>query len=167
MGTSPQLSVRNKVLLFDSNHRRREIRAANLRMRGVDVVCAKNISEVRDFWHPDLFRLVLLEAAECPDAVTFSREVRGDCPEQKLAFFVGKPEYLSPLPVPDDEEGLGLPEAEAGVSLEEAFKSLSQKNGFVEASLRMQILRSSRRGATTVRPPADPWAKIKGFTDAD
>jgi hypothetical protein len=143
VSTSSDAALRRKVLLFDTDHRRREIRAANLRTRGVDVVCAKSVVEVRNFWHPDVFGLILLEASECPDAVEFSREVRTDCPKQRLAFFVGKPDYLSRLPAEQDVEL--PPEIVAGLSLEEAFKTLSQKNGFVEASLRMQLLRSARR----------------------
>jgi len=155
-----------KVLLFDVNHRRREIRAANLRTRGVDVVCAKTLVEVRDLWHIRTFHLVLLEASECPDAVKFGAEIRSDDPRQRLAFFVGKPQYLSFLPAVA-EDSLTAVQAVPGVTLEEAFKTLTHKNGFVEASLRMQMLRSTRRGATTVRPAKDPWAAIRSIPDAD
>ena len=172
MSAIPAVSPTRKVLLFDVNHRRREIRAANLRTRGVDVVCAKDLAEVRDLWHIDTFRLVLLEALECPEVVTFSLEVHSDDPRQRLAFFVGKPKYLSFVPAADDTVA-EVAATDSGLTLEEAFKSLSQKNGFVEASLRMQILRSSRRGATTVKParaadirvPKDPWAAMKALSE--
>lgn len=161
MSAVPAVYPTKRVLLFDVNHRRREIRAANLRTRGVDVVCAKNLLEVRDLWHVDTFRLVLLEALECPEVIAFSLEVHSDDPRQRLAFFVGKPNYLSLAPAVSDEDVAEIAGGDSGMTLEEAFKSLSQKNGFVEASLRMQMLRSSRRGATTVKPARDPWAALK------
>ena len=167
MSAAPDVHLIKKVLLFDVNHRRREIRAANLRTRGVDVVCAKSLVEVRDFWHIRTFSLVLLEASECPEAVSFSREVRNDDPRQRLAFFVGKPSYLSLLPAVVDDSAAVIAETNAGMTLEDAFKSLAHKNGFVEASLRMQMLRSSRRGATTVRPAKDPWAAMKEMSSTN
>lgn len=162
MGVTPELTIRKKVLLFDTDHRRREIRAANLRTRGVDVVCAKNLQEMRDFWQPDLFQLLLLDPTDCPAIVQFSQEVRVDCPSQRLAFFVGKPAYLAHDPAVD----CAPPEVAAVISLEEAFRSMAHKNGFVEASLRMKMLRSQRRGAT-VDAPRDPWAKMKEFPGAN
>jgi len=161
------VSLNRKVLLFDLEHRRREIRAANLRTRGLDVLCAKNLKELRDFWQVQTFRLVLLEASECPEVVMFSEEVRSDDPRQKLAFFVGKPKYLAFLPVTIADDAPPAPEAIALVSVEEACKSLAHRNGFMEASLRMQLARSSHRGATTVRPAKDPWDALKEHPDAD
>jgi len=160
------VNLKKKVLLFDVDHRRREIRAANLRTRGLDVLCAKTLAEVRDFWHVQTFRLVLLDSSDCPDAVKFCEEVRSDDPRQRVAFFVGKPKYLAFLPTIADDAAVPSEDLVA-VSVEEAFKSLSQKNGFVEASLRMQLARSARRGATTVRPAKDPWAAMKEISDAD
>jgi hypothetical protein len=156
-----------RVLLFDVNHRRREIRAANLRTRGVDVVCAKSLAEVRDFWHVDTFRLVLLETAECPEAVAFGDEIHSDDPKQRVAFFVGRPIYLSRIPAAVDDSSFRAIGFNSGKAFEEAFQALPQKNGFVEASLRMQLVRSSLRGATTVRPAKDPWAAMRAVPDAD
>jgi len=161
------VSLNRKVLLFDLEHRRREIRAANLRMRGLDVLCARNLEELRDFWQVQTFRLVLLEASDCPDVVSFSKEVRSDDPRQRLAFFVGKPKYLAFLPVAITDVAPLAPEVITVVSVEEACKSLAHRNGFVEASLRMQLARSSHRGATTVRPAKDPWDALKEHHDAD
>ena len=167
MSDLANVSLNRKVLLFDLEHRRREIRAANLRMRGLDVLCARNLEELRDFWQVQTFRLVLLEASDCPDVVSFSKEVRSDDPRQRLAFFVGKPKYLAFLPVAITDVAPLAPEVITDVSVEEACKSLAHRNGFVEASLRMQLARSSHRGATTVRPAKDPWDALKEHHDAD
>jgi len=161
------VSLNRKVLLFDLDHRRREIRAGNLRMRGLDVLCAKNLDELRQFWQVQAFRLVLLEAGDCPEVVSFSEEVRSDDPRQRLAFFVGKPKYLAFLPVTITDDAPLVPEVIAVLSVEDACKSLANRNGFMEASLRMQLARSSRRGATTVRPAKDPWDALRAHHDAD
>lgn len=160
------VSVNRKVLLFDLDHRRREIRAANLRMRGLDVLCAKNLGELHDFWQVQTFRLVLIEGSNCPEAVGFSEAIRSDDPRQRLAFFVGKPKYLAFLPAIDGDVPPASEVTEL-ISAEDAFKSLSAKNGFMEASLRMQLARSSRRGATTVRPVKDPRSALREIPDAD
>jgi hypothetical protein len=161
-----KLTVNRKVLLFDLDHRRREIRAANLRTRGLDVLCARNLQEVHDYWHVQTFRLVLLDAGDCPDVVKFSEEVRSDDPRQRLAFFVGKPDYLAFLPAIMDDAVVPMNDP-ANVSVDEAFKSLSNRNGFMEASLRMQLARSSRRGATTVKPAKDPWDALRTASRTD
>lgn len=166
MSAADNVSLNRKVLLFDLDHRRRDIRAGNLRMRGLDVLCAKSIEELRDFWQLQTFRLVLIEASDCPEAVGFSEEVRSNDPRQRLAFFVGKPKYLAFLPLADDAAP-PIASISEGIPVEDAFKSLTSRNGFMEASLRMQLVRSSRRGALSVRPAKDPWDALKGPRDAD
>ena len=165
MSDVANVSFNRKVLLFDLDHQRREIRAGNLRLRGLDVLCARNLQELREFWEVQTYRLVLLEAGDCPEAVSFSYEVRSNDPRQRLAFFVGKPKYLAFLPInTDDAPPAALAEA---IPIEDAFKALAQRNGFMEASLRMQLLRSSRRGPTTVRAFKDPWDALKRPHDGD
>ena len=160
------VGINRKVLLFDLDHRRRDIRAGNLRMRGVDVLCAKNIVELRDLWQLQTFRLVLLEASNCPEAVSFSEQVRSNDPRQRLAFFVGKPKYLAFLPLADDTALPPIRLISEGIPVEEACKSLTPRNGFMEASLRMQLARASRRGAANVRLAKNPWDALKGPPDA-
>ena len=166
VSAADNVGINRKVLLFDLDHRRRDIRAGHLRMRGLDVLCARNIEELRDFWQLQTFRLVLIEATNCPEAVGFSEQVRSNDPRQRLAFFVGKPKYLAFLPLGDDSAPQIAPISE-GIPVEDAFKLLANKNGFMEASLRMQLARSSRRGATRVKPAKDPWDALREKHDAD
>lgn len=63
MSAADNVSLNRKVLLFDLDHRRRDIRAGNLRLRGVDVLSARNIEELQEFWQLQTFRLVLIELA--------------------------------------------------------------------------------------------------------
>jgi hypothetical protein len=166
MNDTANLALNRKVLLFDLDDRRREIRAGNLRMRGADVLCARNLEELRSVWQAETFRLILLEAGDCPEAITFSEEVRLSDRRQRLAFFVGKPKYLAFLPVSIDDGTLPIHEIAELVSVEDACKSLNQRNGFMEASLRMQLARASRRGAATVHLVKSPWDALKGPPDA-
>ena len=136
-------------------------------MRGLDVLCARNLEELRSVWQVEAFRLVLLEASECPEVVTFSEEIRSNDPRQRLAFFVGKPKYLAFLPLLIADDAPLPPEVAALVSVEDACRSLAGRNGFMEASLRMQLARSSRRGATTVRPAKDPWSARREHSGND
>ena len=168
MSDAAHVSFNRKVLLFDLDPRRRDIRAGNLRMRGLDVLCAHNIEELRKFWQVQTFHLVLIEASDCPEAIGFSEEVRTNRPRQRLAFFVGKPKYLAFLPLTRvDEDVPAIPVPIDFVPVEDAFKSLSHKNGFVEASLRMQLARSSRRGGTSVQLVTHPWDAPQGPSDAN
>jgi hypothetical protein len=143
--------VPKKVLLFDVNHRRRGIRAANLRLRGVEVVTAKDLGEAQLFWHEKCYTLVLLDG-DSSEVMDFSREIQLSDPKQRLAFFVGKPRYLSNLPALEGADVVCDPTVAAILEMENVYKALPQRNGFVEASLRILMLRTSKRQGTAVRP---------------
>jgi hypothetical protein len=147
----PTVPAPKKVLLFDVNDRRRGIRAANLRLRGVEVVTAKDLGEAQLFWHEKCYSLVLLDG-DSSEVMDFSREVQSSDPKQRLAFFVGKPRYLSNVPAPDAPDEVFDPTVAAILEMENVYKALPQRNGFVEASLRILMLRTSKRQATTARP---------------
>jgi hypothetical protein len=150
----PTVPVPKKVLLFDVNHRRRGIRAANLRLRGVEVVTAKDLGEAQLYWHEKCYTLVLLDG-DSSEVMDFSREIQSSAPKQRLAFFVGKPRYLSNLPALDGADVVCDPTVAAILEMEKVYKTLPQRNGFVEASLRILMLRTSKRQATAVRPNRD------------
>jgi hypothetical protein len=143
--------IPKKVLLFDVNHRRRGIRAANLRVRGVEVVTAKDLGEAHLFWHERCYDLLLLDG-DSTDVMDFSREIQSSCPSQRLAFFVGTAPYLSTLPDAITPVPVADPAVAAIRDMESAYKALPQRNGFVEASLRILMLRTSKRQATAARP---------------
>ncbi len=151
MTSIPTVPMTKKVLLFDVNHRRRGIRAANLRLRGVEVVTAKDLAEAQLFWHEKCYSLVLLDG-DSSEVMDFSREIQSSSPKQRLAFFVGKPRYLSNLPALDGPDAVFDPTVAAILEMEKVYKTLPQRNGFVEASLRILMLRTSKRQATAVRP---------------
>lgn len=147
MGSTSHFFANRKVLLFDTDTHRREGRAGSLRERGVDVICASDISQARLMWAEDFYRLVLVETSNSPNAIEFSDEVRSANPKQLIAYFVRKPAYLSLAPQSGDEcEELSFDSnAALSVRLEEVCHAMSVRNGFREASLRMLAARYSKR----------------------
>jgi CheY-like chemotaxis protein len=145
------IPVSKKVLLFDENHRRRGVRAANLRVRGVEVVTAKDLGEAQLYWHEKCYDLVLLDG-ESKDVMSFGRELQVSNPSQSLAFFVAEPPYLSRVPGPDIPLVVREAEENSLQQAEEAYRALPQRNGFKEASLRILLLRASKR-KTAPAPP--------------
>ena len=144
MADLDSLFSNQRVLVFDPDPKRRQGRADQLRSRGVEVMCAADTTEARLMCLENSFRLILVETQDSPSAIDFSIEVRSAHPKQRLAFFVGRPGYLSwkpstPLLVEAEEQ---LP-VDFAVRLERACESLSHPNGFREASLRMLAARYS------------------------
>lgn len=135
-----------RVLLLDPDPKRRQGRADQLRSRGVEVMCAADEAEARLLCLDNSFRLILIETQNSPNALDFSTEVHSADPKQRLAFFVGKPGYLSSTPAMPQliEAEQELP-ADFAVRLERACDLLSHPNGFREASLRMLAARYSMR----------------------
>lgn len=144
MATLDRKFASRRVLLLDNDKTRRDGRADQLRSRGVEVMCAADITEARLMWLENSFRLILVETQGSPEAVEFGREIRFANPKQLLAFFVGRPGYLSStpslLPLIGTEE---LTAADFAVRVERACELISHPNGFREASLRILAARYS------------------------
>lgn len=143
--------AKKRILLVATDDVRRDLRARVMRKMGVDVDCAADISEARSLWRADSYNLVLL------DVVQDARNVEGFCcdvktakPPQRVAFLVGKPEYLAASPngeaVPGPGERSG-PAAwgEVVASLfTSACENLPRRWGFQEAAWRMAAARSMK-----------------------
>ena len=147
MAITSHFFTSRKVLLFDTDIRRRDGRADSLRERGIEVICASDVAEARLKWAEDFYRMVLVDTGNSPSALEFSDEIRAANPKQLLAFFVRKPKYLSLAPeVGTNEEVLSFDsDAALSLRLEEVCQALSPRNGFREASLRMLAMRYVKR----------------------
>src|SRR5580658_7921215 len=94
---------KKRVLLLDTSQTKRELRADVMRKLGIEVDCAADVLEARCWWRADLYNLVLINAAgETDSRDKFCIELRGATPPQRIAFFVGGPEYLAAAPHSDD-----------------------------------------------------------------
>jgi ActR/RegA family two-component response regulator len=86
-----------KVLIIDSFQATREVRAAVLRSRGVEVHEAERLSTARFLWQPNVYDLVMLDVRRYSpgEALKFYDEIKDASPQQQFAFLMGPPKYLS------------------------------------------------------------------------
>ena len=165
---SPTVANRKKrILLVDSYPTKRDLRAKILRKLGVEVDCASDISEARSLWQADSYNLVLMDVKREPRNVEdFCAEMAEAKPPQRMAFLVGKPEYLARTPGTDSQELLldptrnGLWSEMVASLFTSACELLPQRYGFLEASWRIAATRSlkdprQKSAATDSAVPAD------------
>jgi len=139
---------KKRVLLVDTSHAKREMRAEVMRKLGMDVDCAADIAEARSWWRAALYDLVLINMEKSQGhRDRFCDEVRSATPPQRLAFLVGQPEYLADSPNADEE----LPAQNVDDQIEGSVKvplsadrgDLTQRWGILEASRRISAVRSA------------------------
>src|SRR5271156_6983272 len=103
---------KKRVLLLDTSQTKRDLRADVMRKLGIDVDCAADVLEARCWWRADLYNLVLINVAgETDSRDKFCTDLRSATPPQRIAFFVGGPEYLAAAP--DSDEAPAVPDADA------------------------------------------------------
>ena len=161
-------AVRKKrILLIDSYATKRDLRAKILRKLGVEVDCACDISEARSLWQADAYNLVLMDVRREPRNVEdFCGEMASAKPPQRMAFLVGKPEYLGSTPgagadeLHRDPTRNGLWSEMVASLFTSACELLPQRYGFLEASWRIAATRSlkdprQKSAATDAALPVD------------
>ena len=86
-----------KVLLIDRCQATREVRAAVLRSRGIEVREAEDLSTARFLWQPNIYHFVMLDVRRYSSDETFEfyGQIRDASPGQRFAFLMGPPTYLS------------------------------------------------------------------------
>ena len=153
-------AVKNKrVLLIDTSHAKRELRAEVLRKLGMDVDCAADIAEARSRWRPARYDLVLLNMEKGRgQRDRFCDDLRSAMPPQRLAFLVGGPEYLAQSPNADEEVRTEDAGEQAGnpTTLPPATGDSTRRWGILEASRRISAVRSAsiaRSKAMRALPP--------------
>jgi hypothetical protein len=140
---------KRRVLLIDASHPQRDLRAEVMRKLGIDVDCAADIAEARAWWRADLYDLVLLNVEKGRGhRDRFCDDIRRATPPQRMAFLVGKPEYLADSPGTDEEllNQNGYHQAAVGdvkAALSADLGHLSQRWGILEASRRISAVRSA------------------------
>ena len=138
----PDAVKKKRVLLIDTSHAKRDLRAEVMRKLGIDVDSAADIAEARVWWRPALYDLVLINMAKGQgQRDKFCDDVRSATPPQRLAFLVGQPEYLANSPTANEEP---LPENGDGQAAIGTAKAMMPADP-AEASKRWGILEASRR----------------------
>lgn len=165
---------RKRVLLLDTSHTKRDLRAEALRKLGMDVDCAADIPEARSWWRPALYDLVLVHMEKGQgQRDSFCDDLRSAVPSQRLAFLVGQPQYLAGSPsneelatkdageLPAKSEAKGVVPAGPGGPV--------QRWGILEASRRISAARSAAVARTQAMramppPPRDPEGRSSKST---
>jgi CheY-like chemotaxis protein len=161
-GPIPGAVKKKRVLLIDTSHAKRDLRAEVLRKLGIDVDCAADIAEARSWWRPALYDLVLMNMDKGRgQRDKFCDDLRSAKPPQRLAFLVGRPEYLSDWPNANQELSAENGDERAAVGSADGTFPLdpgdtTQRWGILEASRRISSVRSAsiaRTRAMRALPP--------------
>jgi CheY-like chemotaxis protein len=161
----PDAVKKKRVLLIDTSHAKRDLRAEVMRKLGIDVDSAADIVEARIWWRPALYDLVLINMEKGRGhRDKFCDDLRSATPPQRLAFLVGQPEYLADSPNAD-EELVGENGDERAVSGAKSIGAAdlgdaAQRWGILEASRRISAVRSASIARTQAMrslppPPRD------------
>jgi hypothetical protein len=157
---------KKRVLLLDTSQTKRDLRADVMRKLGIEVDCAADVLEARCWWRADLYNLVLINVAgEIDSRDKFCTDLRGATPPQRIAFFVGGPEYLAAAPHSD--EAPAEPDADAlhkelVAALLAQNSGSSQRWGILEACKKISSVRSvseARSRAIRETPRPSRWAE--------
>ena len=159
---APDIVKKKRVLLIDTSHAKRDLRAEVLRKLGMDVDSAADIAEARSWWKPALYDLVLINMEKGGgQRDTFCDDLRSAIPSQRMAFLVGQPEYLADAP--NAHEELAAENADAPAAIGSATGAVpvepgdrAQRWGILEASRRISAVRSAsiaRGNAMRALPP--------------
>jgi hypothetical protein len=164
---SSSLPKKKRVLLLDTSQTKRDLRADVMRRLGIEVDCAADVLEARCWWRADLYNLVLINVTGEPEnRDKFCTDIRGANPMQRIAFFVGGPEYLAAAPqsdaVPREKDADDLHKEMVAALLAQSSESLSQRWGILEACKRISSVRSlseARSRAVRETPRPSRWAE--------
>ena len=158
---------KKRVLLLDTSQTKSDLRAYVMRKLGIEVDCAADVLEARCWWRADLYNLVLINVAgETDSRDKFCTDLRSATPPQRIAFFVGGPEYLASAPHSD--EAPAEPDADAlhkemvAALLAQDSVSSSQRWGILEACRKISSVRAVsevRTRAIRETPRPSRWAE--------
>jgi CheY-like chemotaxis protein len=159
---------KKRVLLLDASQTKRDLRADVMRKLGIEVDCAADVVEARYWWRADLYNLVLINVGGEDDARDkFCTDIRCGDPPQRIAFFVGGPEYLAAVPNSDQTlvaaDTDSLHKELVVALLASASATLSQQHwGILEACKRISSVRAvseARSRAIRETPRPSRWAE--------
>ena len=158
----PDAVKKKRVLLIDTSHAKRDLRADIMRKLGIDVDSASDIVEARIWWRPALYDLVLINMEKGRgQRDKFCDDLRSATPPQRVAFLVGQPEYLTDLPNQDQELAMERSDEQAAIgNAKDIFPAdpadTTQRWGVLEASRQISAVRSAsiaRTQAMRALPP--------------
>jgi hypothetical protein len=168
LSTSDAIPAKKKrVLLLDSSQTKRDLRADVMRKLGIEVDCAADVIEARCWWRADLYNLVLINVAgETDSRDRFCTDLRSATPPQRIAFFVGGPEFLAAAPHSDqasaEADADALHKEMVAALLAQTAEHSSQRWGILEACKKISSVRSVSEARSRVireTPRPSRWAE--------
>jgi CheY-like chemotaxis protein len=160
----PDAAKKKRILLIDTSHAKRDLRAEVMRKLGIDVDSAADIVEARIWWRPALYDLVLINMEKGRGhRDKFCDDVKSATPPQRLAFLVGRPEYLTDSLSEDQELAMESSDelaASGGKSIFPANpEDTNQRWGILEASRKISAVRSASIARTQAMRALPPPAR--------
>jgi CheY-like chemotaxis protein len=171
----PDPAKKKRVLLLDTSHAKRDLRAEVMRKLGIDVDSAADIVEARIWWRPALYDLVLINMEKGGgQRDKFCNDLRNATPPQRLAFLVGQPAYLTDSLSEDQELAMETPVEDSGAGSPKGIvpphpEAASERWGILEASRRISAVRSASIARTQAMralppPPRDSEGRTEKTT---
>ena len=156
------------MLLLDSSRTKRDLRADVMRKLGIDVDCAADVLDGALLVASGLVQSCArrTQPGEIDSREKFCADLRSAVPPQRIAFFVGGPEYLAAAPHSD--EAPAEPDADAlhkelvAALLAQASPGASQRWGILEACRKISSVRAiseARTRAIRETPRPSRWAE--------
>jgi hypothetical protein len=133
-----------------------------MRKLGIDVDSAADIVEARVWWKPALYDLVLINMEKGRgQRDKFCDDLRSATPPQRLAFLVGRPEYLTNSPNEDQESAMENGDHQADIGSAKSIVPTdsgekTQRWGILEASRRISAVRSASIARTQAMRAVPP-----------
>jgi len=161
----PDAVKKKRVLLIDTSHAKRDLRAEVMRKLGIDVDSAADIVEARIWWRPALYDLVLINMEKGRgQRDKFCDDLRSATPPQRLAFLVGRPEYLTDSPNEEQELAMEHRDEQAAIGNAKAIfpadpGDATQRWGILEASRQISAVRSASIARTQAMRALPPPAR--------
>ncbi len=166
----PDSIKKKRVLLIDTSHATRDLRAEVLRKLGIDVDSAADIVEARVWWKPALYDLVLINMEKGRgQRDKFCDDVRNATPPQRLAFLVGGPNYLTDSLNHDQELAMASTDEQpvtrnASGLFSDGPRDTDQRWGILQASRKISAVRSAsiaRTQAMRALPPPPRDSEVR------
>jgi len=112
-----EIRWRQKILLVGGCEFRQSLRASIFRGHGLQVDVGRSLAASRSLWQRNRYDWVLLDVhSQLPgEVIDFCDQLRRKAPQQRIAFFVGPPAYVSmkwPSKETTEDKGEARPAAE-------------------------------------------------------
>ncbi len=152
-----------RVLLVDGDPRKRKLRLTSMTQKGIGVCVAEDAAEARLLVRESLYDLVLIDLPrDRRAALELGSDLKQERPEQRVRFYVGRPDFLARAPLPEDQSlaaGRAGPKEKLNALITRTCDHMPGRGRLLEAAWRMCLLRQRRDCAAAKQSAGDDVAK--------